>query len=570
MAEIANSELQPTLTVLLDEAYEQRIQHDPWSAKRFDEPNHGFAFPDRISSARYPFPSNTEHRTILKNNSEQLLRDIGQLSTDGTVVTDEQRVATGVRMQLGLMENTDPLRPIDHSPWTPLTEVLADFGRSSYSEKDLAGIMECAHGFSEWADHAVDAMQEGKQRKDVQPATVIEATLTQLRTLIGGRLHELCMAPLGKAITDVPESLKSSYSDSIKKDMLDSYSRMESYLREEYAPYCRDDARPGLCHLPDGRSQYERLLAYTCADESATPEGVYSQAEARYHAAEKDLRKIAYNNGFTVAGLMQYLKSASVFQISSAGQLQKQFEQRLRQLGEYLPALFHEQDIPKDQCEVHLLETQASLATYENNGTQGRITLPDTKLSSFTVNDISRIAAHEGVPGHHLQLTRQLGGTGTHAYLDHFVPVPIFREGWAMYAESLPGEMGIPLNDFERAALLSAELSIARGVMLDVALHHNGISVRDARAMRAAMHGYETDDAAQADVLRFIGWPGQVLSYTGGFVMKDYRRFAQRSLGSLFDARDFHGFILQTGEMPLPLLGKLLGQWVTSRNTQGI
>lgn len=509
---------------------------------------------------------------MLKNNSEQLLRDIGQLSADGMVGTDEQpvaqRAAMGVRAQLSLMENTDPLRPIDHSPWTPLTEVLVDFRRSSYSEKGLAGIIECGHGFSEWVGYAIDAMQEGKQRKDVQPTAVIEATLSQLRTLIGGSLHGLCMEPLSKATADVPESLKSSYSDRIKKDMLGSYSRIESYLHEEYAPYCRDDARPGLCHLPDGRGQYERLLAYTCADEGVTPEDVYRQAEARYHAAENDLRKIAYNNNFTVAGLMRYLESAPVFQISSGGQLQKQFEQRLSQLWKHLPALFHEQDIPKDQCEVYLLETQAALATYENNGTQARISLPDTKLSNCTVNHLFRWAAHEGVPGHHLQLTRQLSGTGTHPYLDHFVPVPIFREGWAMYAESLLDEMGVALTDFEQASLLSAELSIARGVMLDVALHHNGISVGEARAMRAAMHGYKTDDAAQADVLRFIGWPGQVLSYTGGFVMKDYRRFAQRNLGPLFDARDFHSFILQAGEMPLSLLGKLLGQWATSQNAQ--
>ena len=171
------------------------------------------------------------------------------------------------------------------------------------------------------------------------------------------------------------------------------------------------------------------------------------------------------------------------------------------------------------------------------------------------------LAYHEGIPGHHMQLAigmeleglpkfRTLGGHT--AYI----------EGWGLYAEAVPKELGLytdPYSDFGR---LSMEIFRAARLVVDTGIHSKKWSRE--KAVQYYLDNIPNPEAdVRAEIDRYIVWPGQATAYKIGMLkIQELRKTAEETLGDKFDVRAFHDVVLANGSVPLSILEELVNAWI--------
>jgi uncharacterized protein (DUF885 family) len=180
--------------------------------------------------------------------------------------------------------------------------------------------------------------------------------------------------------------------------------------------------------------------------------------------------------------------------------------------------------------------------------------------------DIDVVAFHEAVPGHHLQLSR-LQLLEDLPALQRQRSLPVFSEGWGLYAEQLAGEAGLYDDDRARLGQVSAALMRAVRLVVDTGLHAYGWS-REQAAAYATEHVPMPPEFMAAEVDRYIVMPGQALCYlTGKLEIERLRDEARRRLGSAFSLADFHAAVLDHGSLPMPTLARGIGAWLDRQTT---
>ena len=182
------------------------------------------------------------------------------------------------------------------------------------------------------------------------------------------------------------------------------------------------------------------------------------------------------------------------------------------------------------------------------------------KLESRALYALPALTLHEAVPGHHLQMALAAENTAQPDFR-RLEGLSVHSEGWALYAEFLGSEMGLyetPLEEFGRA---SYEMWRACRLVVDTGLHALGWSREQAQAYlreRTALSEHEVT----TEVDRYIGWPGQAVSYkTGELEIRALRKQAQARLGTRFNLRAFHDHLLALGCIPMPALRQAVGDW---------
>jgi uncharacterized protein (DUF885 family) len=168
---------------------------------------------------------------------------------------------------------------------------------------------------------------------------------------------------------------------------------------------------------------------------------------------------------------------------------------------------------------------------------------------------------HETVPGHHLQIALARSSAERPA-LWRFTYNAAYSEGWALYAEQLAAEMGVYADDpFGNLGRLRDELHRAVRLVVDTGLHHKRWTRGQAETYMAETIGLGEKEI-RAEVLRYMAWPGQALSYKLGMLaILDMREDARRELGEAFDIAAFHDTVLATGPVSMPLLRQQVEDW---------
>lgn len=186
-------------------------------------------------------------------------------------------------------------------------------------------------------------------------------------------------------------------------------------------------------------------------------------------------------------------------------------------------------------------------------------------MRAMPKNMLEVIAYHEGLPGHHMQISiaRELTGVPT---FQTQVGYTAFAEGWGLYSERLakemPGTYEDPYSDFGR---LTSEMWRAVRLVVDTGLHAKGWTEDEAIAFFAE-NAPLSPETIRNEVRRYIVIPGQATAYKIGMnKILDLRAEAERELGPRFDVRAFHDTVLGGGSLPLPLLERRVREWIASR-----
>ena len=235
-----------------------------------------------------------------------------------------------------------------------------------------------------------------------------------------------------------------------------------------------------------------------------------------------------------------------------------------------LPELFGR--LPKAPFEVvpvpdYLAKTSAP-AYYEagtpDGSRPGRLFIDTYDATDRNLYGVESIAYHEGIPGHHLQISiaQELTGVPEFRKYDGYTA---FTEGWGLYAEQLGKDVGFYQDPYSDYGRLESDIWRAIRLVVDTGVHSEGWTRQ--QMVRLLPRPLELDEpSVQAEVDRYIAWPSQALAYKiGQLKILELRDRAQKALGGKFDIRAFHDQVLDAGALPLDVLEQRIDAWIAAQ-----
>ena len=352
--------------------------------------------------------------------------------------------------------------------------------------------------------------------------------------------------------------------DAINIDVAPAYKTFAAFLRTDYAPEGRTTL--AVTSLPDGEKRYQNDI-YGRTTIHMTPDEIHQLGLREVDRIQAEMTVVAKKEGFTdLASFRASLKTNRKYTPISSQQILDDFRHYIAQMEPKLPELFTL--LPKSPVTVEAIPAfQAAAATHYVTGTPdgkrpGRVVVATSNFADRSLINDEAIAYHEGIPGHHMQLSVQQQLTGLPKFRLHNLGFTAYTEGWALYAEQLGKEVGFyqdPVSDYGR---LSSELFRAVRLVVDTGIHSKGWT-RDQVVEFFRKSGAVDEPTIQSETDRYIAWPAQALSYKlGQLKIRELRERAQKELGPKFDIRRFHDEMLDGGTLPLDLLDARTDKWI--------
>jgi uncharacterized protein (DUF885 family) len=366
---------------------------------------------------------------------------------------------------------------------------------------------------------------------------------------------------------DDRKRLTQQITDAINADVMPAYKTFATFLRTEYAPEGRTTL--SITSLADGQKRYENDI-YARTTTHMTPDEIHQLGLREIDRIEAEMTAIARKAGFAdLDSFRASVKTNPKYVPTSSEQILEDFRHYIAQMEPKLPELFTL--LPKSPVTVEAIPAfQAAAATHYVTGTPdgkrpGRVVVATSDFAHRSLVDDEAIAYHEGIPGHHMQLSVQQQLQGLPKFRLHGLGFNAYIEGWALYAEELGKEVGFyqdPVSDYGR---LSSELFRAVRLVVDTGIHSKGWT-RDQVVEFFRKSGAVDEPTIQSETDRYIAWPAQALSYKlGQLKIRELRERAKKELGPKFDIRKFHDEMLDGGTLPLDLLEARTDQWIAQQ-----
>src|SRR3984893_10044358 len=366
------------------------------------------------------------------------------------------------------------------------------------------------------------------------------------------------------------QRLRSAVRAAIKGEILPAYKRFAAFARDEYAPHGRSE--PGVWALPHGSARYRsEIRRITTTDLS--PDQIHQIGLKQVAETEAEMLVLAHKLGFSDLGrLNEQIKNDRSFYATSGEQVVDLYTKYARQMEKQLPLLFRR--LPQNTLVIIPMDPfrakNAVPADYtpgaQDGSRPGRINVNQWDPEHRLTLNIEAIAYHEGVPGHHLQIS----------IAQELPELPAFRkngdytafiEGWALYSERLGKEIGFYQDAYSDYGRLENEMWRAIRLVIDTGVHEKHWSREQ---MVGFFHRYTAMDEpnVQTEVDRYIAWPGQALAYKlGQLEILRLREQARQKLGGKFDLRAFHDEVVGSGPLPLSVLRSQVESWISAQET---
>nr|WP_315258852.1 DUF885 domain-containing protein [uncultured Duganella sp.] len=407
----------------------------------------------------------------------------------------------------------------------------------------------------------------------LMPTFITQASIGQLdRFLDGAPENNVFVASLVQrmgSVKDVPAEEQAKFAAQaaavVKQSIIPVFQRTRTLLQEQL-PKTTNDA--GLWRLPNGDKAYAiQLRQMTSTD--YTPQQIHEIGLQEVARIEKEMNGLLVSIGYTDGTIKQRMekleKDQQPKEADPRPQLLARYAELLRDSEVRAKDLF---DItPKAPVEVRReppFTEKTAAAHYTGpakDGTRPGIFWAPMPGPVFRIVGMRTLVYHEGVPGHHFQVALQQENTGLPRYRrDRVFGVgSAYGEGWALYAEQLAAENGWYGDDVVgRLGQLDAELFRARRLVVDTGLH----------AMKWTRQQGIDYGITPVEVDRYVVMPGQACSYKIGMIrILELRAKAQKALGDKFNIKAFHNTVLETGNVPLSVLEKVVDEWIATQKS---
>jgi uncharacterized protein (DUF885 family) len=360
------------------------------------------------------------------------------------------------------------------------------------------------------------------------------------------------------------QRLTKAITDTVNNEVIPAYKKFAAFIAAQYAPEGRSTL--SVTALPGGKERYLNDIRSRTTISTLTPDQIHAIGLREIDRIEAEMLVIAQREGFKdVASFRDSLKTNTKYIPTSSEQILDDFRKYIAQMQPKLPELFGY--IPGSPVTVEAIPPfQAGSATHYQTGTPdgkrpGRVSVATSHFADRWLVDDEATAYHEGIPGHHMQLSVAQQMTSLPKFRQHSGNSG-YTEGWALYAEQLGKEVGFyqdPVSDYGR---LSSELFRAVRLVVDTGLHSEDWS-RDQVVEFFRKYQPVDEPTIQSETDRYIAWPAQALSYKlGQLKFRELRERAKKELGPKFDIRSFHDEMLNGGVLPLDLLDARTNSWI--------
>lgn len=554
------------LSRLFDEIWQDNLRHSPEFASSIGDKRYN----DQLSDYS------------VKAFNENLAREQGYLmrlaAIDPAGFTDQEKISR----ELMLRQFTDDQEAEQFKEWefqinqmggihTTYPQLVAQLSFGSVKDYDdwIARLKAIPTAFQQ----ATDDMELGVEDHRVPPKFLLEKALDQVKELANQKPEDSPLAePLKKFPASIPAAdqarIKQEMLDAIAKQVLPAYQRLARFLESTYVTAGRTD--PGIWAMPDGDKYYAFLVRRTTTT-NLTPAQIHQIGLDEVAKDEADMLAIAKKLGFAdLKSFEEHVKTDPKLKPASREALLDAYRGYLKPMQAKLPELFGR--LPKAGFEVaavpDYLEKTSADAYYEagtpDGSRPGRIRVDTYNASDRNLCEVESIAYHEGLPGHHLQVSIAQELTGVPEFRK-FGGYTAFEEGWGLYAERLGKDVGFYQDPYSDYGRLEGDIWRAIRLVVDTGVHSQHWS-------RQQMVDYFHDHSAigetsvQAEVDRYIAWPSQALAYKiGQLKILELRAKAQKALGPKFDIRAFHDEVLDSGALPLDVLEQRVDDWIAAQ-----
>ncbi|MEP0191192.1 MAG: DUF885 domain-containing protein [Erythrobacter sp.] len=364
-------------------------------------------------------------------------------------------------------------------------------------------------------------------------------------------------------------AMKARASNAIDTSVLPAYADFLEFYTQEYAPKCRNGT-PGISATPGGEAYYAyRVKSFTTTD--MTPDEVHNLGLSEVARIRAEMVEVAASAGFdTREAFIEHLRTDPQYYMTDADEYLAYTQALAKHIDGFMPKLFGK--LPRQPYTVQPIPAANAVgnttAYYEpgslETGAAGIYRLNTTELDQRPLWELPALGVHEAVPGHHHQIALQQE-LDIHPLRANGTFFTAFVEGWGLYSERLGIEMGLYDTPAKQMGRLSYEMWRATRLVVDTGLHSKGWSKQQAV-------DYMLDNTAltagnvDAEVNRYMTWPGQALAYkVGELKIRELRQRAEDTLGADFDLRDFHDTVLENGAIPLSVLEAHVDRWIKTR-----
>jgi uncharacterized protein (DUF885 family) len=419
-------------------------------------------------------------------------------------------------------------------------------------------------------DQVTENMRQGLRDGLVPPRYLIDKVVIETQDVASKTGSASPFArPLSKMPDTFPAGDRQRLTDAITRAIADeivpAYRKFAEFVRTEYAPHCRAD--PGVWALPDGAARY-RFAARHMTTTDLSPDSIYAIGVAQVAEIAAQMLAIAKAQGYNdLASFNEHIKRDRQFYATSGQQVLDLYTKYSRQMEARLPELLGR--LPRSKLDVIPMDAfrapNAVPADYTSGTADGsrpgRINVNEWGPEQRLLLNVEAIAYHEGVPGHHVQLSIAQELPDLPKFRQHG-EYTAFVEGWAFYSERLGKEVGFYQDPYSDYGRLENEMWRAIRLVVDPGVHYKHWTRQQ---MVDYFHQYTAMDEpnVQSEVDRYISWPGQALAYKlGQLEILKLRREAQTRLGARFDLRAFHDAVLAQGAVPLDVLDEEMHRWM--------
>lgn len=339
------------------------------------------------------------------------------------------------------------------------------------------------------------------------------------------------------------------------------------------------DDRDGAWKLPRGEAYYQAQLASFTTMDDLSPEEVHQTGLDEIARIHGEMAAIMEQVGFEgdLAEFFEFMRSDPQFYLPSTEAGRAEYMTRVNAVFDrvrgVLPDYFD--TVPRGEMvvlEVEPYRAAGSPSAFYNTGTMdgtrpGAFYANTLNMRNLPIYQMETLAYHEGIPGHHFQLTLSLEADDTPMF-QRLLYLSAFGEGWALYAESLGKDMGMFTDPYQDFGRLAYELWRAGRLVVDTGIHSMRWTRQDAIDYLHTNTSF-TEEEITREVERYIVWPGQATAYKiGQLRIRALRDFARAQLGDAFDYGEFHDVVLTNGSLPLPVLTELVNDYVEAKRAE--
>jgi len=555
------------LSDLFHEYWEDRLKHDPEFASTIGDKRYN----DQIGDY-----SVKEVNDRLAREQRFLMR---LAAIDPTGFTDQEKLSQDLLIRrFELDEEAAEFKewemPVNQMGgiYSDYPQLVAELNFDTVKDYDdwIARLHALPLAFAQVTENMSIGMEDGR----IPPKYLLEKALDEVKGLANQKPED---SPLALPLKKFPASISAAEQQRIKtemlaaiaKEVLPAYLRFARFLEVSYIPAGR--TKSGIDALPDGKKYYQFLIKEMTTTD-LTAEQIHQIGLDEVKKDEAEMLAIAQKLGFQdLKSFRASLKSNPKLHPASADSLLDAYRGYLKPMQAKLPELFG--TLPKEPFEVVPVPAYAektSAPAYYQAGTPdgsrpGRLFIDTYNATERNLYGVESIAYHEGIPGHHLQISiaREMTGLPDFRKYDHYTA---YTEGWGLYAERLGKDVGFYQDPYSDYGRLEADIWRAIRLVVDTGVHSEGWT-RDQMVQYFHDHSNVDETSVQAEVDRYIAWPGQALAYKiGQLKILELRDRAQKALGAKFDIRAFHDQVIDAGALPLDVLEQRITAWIAAQN----